>query len=166
MLEFFSRKPDGLQLGSDQEVTPIAAGKDHHSLSAILVDNDYYSLIQTHKTVREGLPFATATSLIPLKARAWLDLTKRKAEGQDIDSKDIAKHKSDVFRLAGTLPGEAGPQLAPAVIEDLARFLRLFPENSPEWTAILASVKNTLGGAIRPTTLRSAIQTFFHLPAE
>jgi len=166
MLEFFSRRPDGLLLGSNQEVTPVPAGADHHSLSAILVDEDYYSLIQTHKTVREGLPFATATSLIPLKARAWLELTKRKAEGQDIDSKDIAKHRSDVFRLAGTLPEAAGPQLAPAVTDDLVQFLRAFPENSPEWAAVLASVKNSLGGGIRAATLRSAIQTFFRLPTE
>jgi hypothetical protein len=52
------------------------------------------------------------------------------------------------------------------VTDDLARFLRSFPENSPEWAAILASVKNTLGGAIRPAVLRSAIQTFSRLPAE
>lgn len=166
MLELFSRKPDGLELGEDQGITPIPAGADHHSLSAILVDDDYYSLIQTHKIIRDRLPFATATSLIPLKARAWLELTKRKAEGQDMDSRDIAKHRSDVFRLAGTLPGEAGPQLAPAIIDDLIRFLHSFPENSPEWDAILASVKNTLGGPIRPATLRAAIQTFFRLPAQ
>lgn len=166
MLEFFSRRPDGLDLQEGQDITPIPAGADHHSLSAILVDDDYYSLIQTHQTVRDGLPFATATSLIPLKARAWLDLTKRQAEGQKIDTKDIAKHRNDVFRLAGTLPGDPGPQLPVAITDDLARFLRLFPEDSPEWESILTSIKNTLGGAIRPASLRTAIQTFFRLPAQ
>ena len=166
MLELFSRRPDGLDLAAGQEITPIPAGADHHSLSAILVDDDYYSLIQTHQTVRDGLRFATATSLIALKARAWLDLTKRLAEGQQIDSKDIAKHRNDVFRLAGTLPGEPGPQLSDVITDDLGRFLRSFPEDSPEWESILTSLKNTLGGAIRPVSLRTAIQTFFRLPAD
>lgn len=166
MLELFSRRPEGIELGHDQEITPIPAGADHHSLSAILVDEDYYSLIQTHQTIRDGLQFATATSLIPLKARAWLDLTRRLAEGQKIDSKDIAKHRNDVFRLAGTLPGEVGPQIPTVITDDLARFLQSFSEDSPEWELILTSLRNTLGGAIRPAALRTAIQTFFRLRAE
>jgi len=91
-------------------------------------------------------------------------LTRRKADGQNIDSKDIAKHRNDVFRLAGTLPGEPGPQLPNIITEDLVRFLGSFPENSQEWAPILAALKNTLGGGIRPAALRSAIQTFFRLP--
>ena len=165
MLELFSRKPEGLNLEEGQEIVPIPAGSDHHSLSAILLDQDYYSLIQTHTTVRDGLPVATATALIPLKARAWLDLTKRKADGQRIDSKDIDKHRNDVFRLAATLANELGPVLPSAITGDLASFLDSFAESAQEWRAILASLKNTLGGDIRPAVLRSAIQTFFRLPS-
>lgn len=164
MLEFFSRKPDGLKLSDGQEITPMPAGTGCHSLSAILVDDDYYSLIQTHRTVRDGLSFATAASLIPLKVRAWLDLTRRKAEGQKIDSRDITKHRNDVFRLVETLPGEPGPPLPATITDDLARFLRSFLQDSPEWKSILMSLENTLGGAIHPASLRSAIQTFFRLP--
>ncbi|MEI6810291.1 MAG: hypothetical protein WCN95_16350, partial [bacterium] len=80
-LEFFSRKPEGLNLAEGQEIVPIPVGSDHHSLSAILLNEDYCRLIQTQKDVRDGLPFANATALIPLKAYAWLDLTKRKADG-------------------------------------------------------------------------------------
>ena len=62
---------------------------------------------------RDGLGFATATALIPLKAHAWLDHTRRRADSEPIDSKDVDKHRSDVFRLAappparGTRPGAA-----------------------------------------------------------
>lgn len=163
-LELFSRKPEGLNLEGGQEIVPLKAGADHHSLSAILLNEDYYSLIQTHANERDGVRFASATALVPLKARAWLDLTKRKADGENIDSKDIAKHRSDVFRLAGALPGEPGPEIPKAIIADLVSFLARFPEDSAEWDSILASIKNTLGGAIRPAALRSAIQTFFRLP--
>jgi hypothetical protein len=164
MLELFSRKPEGFQLAEGQEIVPIPAGTDHHSLSALLLDEGYYALIQTHKDVRDGLPFATATALIPLKAHAWLNLTKRKADGAEIDTKNITKHRNDVFRLAGTLPGGPGPELPESIKRDLVAFLSVFSENSPEWPAILAAIKNTLGGGIRPDALRSAIQTFFRLP--
>ena len=109
MLELFSRKPEGLRLEEGQEIVPIPAGTDHHSFSALLLNDDYYALIRAHKDIRDGLPLANATALIPLKAHAWLNLTKRKAEGAEIDSRDIAKHRNDVFRLAGTLPESQDP---------------------------------------------------------
>jgi hypothetical protein len=133
-------------------------------LSALLLDEDYYALIQNHKGSRDGLPCATATALIPLKAPAWLNLTKRKAEGAEVDSKNISKHRNDLFRLAGTLPAEPGPELPATITGDLIRFLDSFPENSPEWPSILTSVKETLGVNIRSANLRSTIQTYFRLP--
>jgi len=132
MLELFSRQPEGLQLAEGQEIVPVPAGTDQHSLSALLLNEDYYRLIRTHKEVRNGLPCATATALIPMKAQAWLNLTRRKAEGAAIDARDIAKHRNDVFRLAGTLPGEAGPKLSERITGDLINFLDAFPENAPE----------------------------------
>ena len=36
--------------------------------------------------------------LIPFKAKAWMDLTDRRAAGEHVDSKNIKKHKNDVFR--------------------------------------------------------------------
>ncbi len=163
MLELFSRRPDDLQLEQGQEIVPILAGADQHSLSALLLNDNYYQLIQNHREVREGLPPATATALIPLKAHAWINLSKRRASGARVDSYEIAKHRNDVFRLAGTLSGEPGPLLPPPITDDLTRFLNAFPETSPDWPPILDSLKNTLGGNLRPARLRQAIQTFFRL---
>lgn len=165
MLELFSRSPEGLDLGPDQEVIPVAVEPGQHSLSAILLDDAYYGLIQTHHDQRDGLRVANATALIPLKAYAWLNLTRRKADGETVDAKNIDKHRADVFRLAATLPGEPGPELPASIAADLASFLQAFPTDSPEWAAILASLKNTLGSGLRPETLRQAIQTYFHLSA-
>jgi hypothetical protein len=106
---------------------PLPAIAGPHSLSAILLDDDYYSLIQNHKDVRDGLSFANATALIPLKANAWLNLSKRKAGGEKFDSKDIAKHRNDVFRLAGTLPGV--PCVTPMALRRWLNF-SLFPNRS------------------------------------
>jgi hypothetical protein len=166
MLELFSRKPDGIELGDGQKIVPIPAGSDQHSLSAILLDEVYYTLIRNHSTTQDGLPFANATALIPLKARAWLDLTRRKAEGEDIDSKNINKHRSDVFRLAATLPGEPGPELPASILADLSEFLGNFQESSSEWAGIQASLKNTVANGLKPAALLAAIQTYFRLPTD
>ena len=162
MLELFSRSPDGLKLAEGQEVIPVGIEPDHHSLSAILLDADYYRLIQTGHDLRDGLRVANATALIPLKTKAWLDLTSRQAAGQAVDSRNITKHRNDTFRLAATLPGEPGPELPAAITADLARFLAAFPLTSEAWPAILASLKEGIG-AMRAPTLRNAIQTYFRV---
>lgn len=163
MLEIFSRAPEGIIPGEDQTIIPIPVGEDAHSLSAILVDADFNALIREHSEPRDGIAFATATALIPLKSRAWLDLSERKAKGENVDSKDIAKHRNDVFRLAGTLPDGAGPELPQVIREDVRRFLEAFPGDSPDWKAILDSIKVTLGGTLKPASLRTAVQTYFRL---
>jgi hypothetical protein len=160
-IELFSRNSTGFDLAPGV-VIPVEVEPDHHSLSAILLNEDYYALIRTHHNNRGGLGVANATSLIPLKAFAWLDLTRRKAEGEAIDSKKINKHRSDVFRLAATLPGEPGPELPVSIVTDLARFLQSFPADSPEWQAILAALKsNPASRGIPPATLLGAIQIYF-----
>ncbi len=98
------------------------------------------SLVATKDSLNNRSEFGVSASTIPLKANAWLDMSKRKAGGENIDSKDIAKHRNDVFRLAGTLPGVAGPKLPKIIVDDLISFLGSFPENSPEWPPILASL--------------------------
>lgn len=163
MLEIFSRLPDDISLADDQTIVPITGGEENHSLSAILVDADYHALIREQRETRDGIAFANATALIPLKAKAWLDLSTRKEAGENIDSKDIAKHRADVFRLAATLPGDTTVELPGTILTDLATFLAAFPDDSPEWPAILSAIKNTVGGNLKPAALRAAIQTYFQV---
>jgi hypothetical protein len=160
-IELFSRRPDGIDLAHGQHVVPIPSGADHHSLSAILLDDDYYALVRHHRAVENGLPFANVTALIPLKARAWVDLSRRRTAGESIDSKNIAKHRNDIFRLAATLPEGPGPILADSIVADLTEFLAKFPENSPEWQGIQSSLKNTVADGLKPASLRAAIQDYF-----
>ncbi len=162
-IELFSRNPTGLDLAPG-EVVAVEIEPDHHSLSAILLHEDYYALIRNHHDKRESLGVANATSLIPLKAFAWLDLTRRKAEGESIDSRKIKKHRSDVFLLAATLPGEPGPHLPASINADLYRFLQAFPADSPEWQAILETLKlNPVSRGIPASTLCNNIQSYFNL---
>ncbi len=163
MLELFSRSQENFSLADGQTIIPVQVEPDHHSLSAILLDEAYYRLIQTHQESRDGLRFATAAALIPLKSKAWLDLSSRRGRGEKLDGKDIDKHRNDVFRLAATLPGEPGPVLEESIVADLNNFLAAFPADSAEWPRILEALKSIFGGGLRPATLRSAIQTYFRL---
>jgi len=164
MLEFFSRNPEALDLSRDQRITPVRLNQGAHSLSAILLDENYYQLLQDHHDTFDGLAVANANALIPLKACAWLDLTAREEKGEDVDSRDIKKHRNDVFRLAATLPGGAGPFLAESILADLRRFLDAFPEGSNQWSAILSSLKETFpSGGLKPAILVETLRTFFRI---
>ena len=63
------------------------------------------------------------TCLIPCKAKAWLDLTERKLNGEQIDSKNIKKHKNDVFRLAQLITANTRQLLSPEIEKDMKEFL-------------------------------------------
>lgn len=99
MIELFTRKLDAIQLPKDAILTPLPMDEDISSLSAILLDDDYYEFLKEGKVTVDGITVLDADYLIPFKAKAWLDLTKRKVLGQHIDDKNIKKHKNDVFRL-------------------------------------------------------------------
>jgi hypothetical protein len=129
MLELFSRKPDAMILGDDGHLTPIPVGADVSSLSAILLDEAYYYFLHRHTREIDGVSIVSELCLIPLKARAWLDMTQRKTDGASVDSKDIRKHRNDVLRLYLLLPPGASVELPGTIREDLAVFLR---EITPE----------------------------------
>lgn len=162
-LELCSRKQEHFDLAAGQKAIPISTQLGRHSLSALLLDDDYYRLVQTHHDLRDGLWVANATSLIPLKAFAWLNLTRAERSGEAIDSKNILKHRNDVFRLAGTLPADAGPELPDRIRADLHAFLGQFKADSGDWPAISDAIKHTFGRTLRPAALCSAIQTYFRL---
>lgn len=75
------------------------AGDGASSLSAILVDDDYYTYMKSGRKTVDGVTVLDEVHLVPFKAKAFLDLSKRKADGERVDSNDIKKHKKDVFRL-------------------------------------------------------------------
>ncbi|WP_231373900.1 hypothetical protein [Thioalkalivibrio sp. ALE11] len=123
MLEFFAREPGHLPLIEDSHLTPVPIDEAVVSLSAILLEADYYSLIHDHKREFLGVPVITEHALIPLKARAWLDLSKRKTAGEPVDSKNVKKHRNDIFRLSRLLvPGET-VELPGIARDDMREFL-------------------------------------------
>ena len=122
MIELFSRRVDAIVLPEDAVLTPLPLDEDISSLSAILLDDNYYQLLRSGTVVVDGVTVLGAAYLIPFKAKAWLDLTARKANGENVDSKNIRKHKNDVFRLSALLTPSAQITVNQAVWNDLQAF--------------------------------------------
>jgi hypothetical protein len=130
MLELFSRKPDVLSIADESHLTPIPVDEEIASLSAILLDEAYYSFITQGKREREGLSVIGPDRLIPLKARAWLDLNQRKQHGENIDSKNIRKHKNDVFRMYRIAEPDNRIELPANIASDMRLFLGLISKEA------------------------------------
>lgn len=123
MLELFSRAPDQLDISDDAQLTPIPADEEISSLSAILLDEDYFQCIEKGKSLIGNVPVLGAEFILPFKAKAWLDLTQRKKEGQAVDSKVIKKHRNDVFRLSVLLAPTQRVELPGSIMLDMEQFL-------------------------------------------
>ena len=78
-------------------------------------------LKQGRETVA-GVTILGAEYLIPFKAKAWMDLTDRKANGESVDGKNIRKHKNDVFRLTELIDPELHIQVPAASMKTFRLF--------------------------------------------
>lgn len=123
MIELFSRTQDTLCGEDVGPCVPLPLGDEISSLSAILLNEDYYSMLLKGRTVLSDIAVLSHTYLIPFKAKAWLDLRKRKATGQHVDEKDIRKHKNDVVRLATLLTVTEQCDLPDPIRHDMALFV-------------------------------------------
>jgi hypothetical protein len=122
MLELFTRLPDALHFEGQGHLTPIPMTDAISSLSAILLDTDYYGWIQAGKQIQQHVSIVRPEHLIPLKAKAWLDLTDRKRSGGHVNSADIKKHKNDVFRLVAIADPEYSVVIPGTIAHDMATF--------------------------------------------
>ncbi len=103
MIELFSRKPDSIILPEEAVLSPLSIEESISSLSAILLDDDYYDFLKEGRVSVDGITVLDVPFLIAFKAKAWLDLSSRRLKGEHVDSKVIRKHKNDVFRLTELL---------------------------------------------------------------
>jgi hypothetical protein len=132
MFDLFSRIPDALNLPDDAHVTPVSVSEEVSSLSAILLDEQYYRFIHESKGMSDGITVVLPQSLVPLKARAWLDLTRRRDAGVRVDEKDIKKHRNDVFRLFQVIAADTRLVLPSSIKDDLQRFLQAVETDPPQ----------------------------------
>lgn len=70
MIELFSRRNSAIVLPEDAGLTPLPMDDELSSLSAVLMDDDYYRFLLGGRTLLDSIPVIDAGHLIPLKANA------------------------------------------------------------------------------------------------
>ena len=101
MIEFFATAEAKFELFDGQHIIPITTPAEVESLSAILLNDEYYTLIKKNAVEKEGINLLNPFALIPFKAKAYLEIKARKE-----DSKNWKKHRSDISNLAVTFLDE------------------------------------------------------------
>lgn len=123
MIELFSKKQDWFLPMINQNIAPIHIDDEISSLSAILLDDNYYAFLTDGIAMINGVSILNTEHIIPFKAKAWLDLKTRKERGEHVDSRDIKKHKNDVIRLSILLTPNTKVDIPDAIKEDLSQFI-------------------------------------------
>ena len=131
MIELFSREPNYINFIPDG-IIPIHIDEDTSSLSAILLNDDYYKFMLTGRRVVSGISVLDTEHLIPFKMYAWLDLKDKKARGEHVNERDLKKHKYDVFRLLQIARRDNKIETNGIVRENIIRFMEeIRMENIP-----------------------------------
>lgn len=140
MIELFCRKPDAITIPEGFYLTDIPTGEEASSLSAILLDDDYYNFALANTTVSEGLHHANDVALIVLKAKAFLNNLARKKEGQKVQDDDIDKHRKDVIRLTVAIDPQKKIDAPDVIKEDLRSYIQTVRKENPDIKQLLKNL--------------------------
>lgn len=140
MIELLSRHPNILGEPQGLTVEPLPVDEDTSSLSAIIMDDDFYHFTISHSRLTDGIRHADPAALIALKARAYLNLLQDKANGKHVNSRDIRKHRSDVLKIV--VITEEGEIRAPASIVDCVK--GFVDSIRKEWDTLSISLADAL----------------------
>lgn len=137
-IELLARRPDIVKVPEGFVLTPIPTGEEISSLSAIILDDEYYNYTIANSYILQGVHIAMPQALICLKANAYCNLLQSRNNGESIDSGTIAKHRNDIIRLAVTIPPSARFEVPASIRQDLVTFLSLVGEDLPQDTLMKA----------------------------
>lgn len=124
MIELFSRRPDFQIDHPEVHLTPLPVSDELSSLSAIMLDDNYYRLMLAGRKTVDGVSVLGAEYLMLFKMKAWLDLRQKKADGSHVNERDLKKHKNDVFRLFPLVEPTIQIAVTSAVRDDVAQFIK------------------------------------------
>lgn len=125
MIELFSRSPEFVDDPSGLTIVPLPIDDEVSSLSAILLDEHYYRFMREGRTTVGGITVLDPVHLVPFKARAYVDLSARRARGEHVNTRDLRKHKKDVFRLLQLFVPDASVELPDAIRDDMVAFVAM-----------------------------------------
>lgn len=118
MIELFSRTESILEnLGA--HIMPVHIDDDVSSLSAILLNADYYQILLEGKAEISEIMVLKPEYLIVFKVKAYLDIKERLGQ----ESSEAQKHLRDIIRLSTLLVGSERPSMPDTVKGDIAKFV-------------------------------------------
>lgn len=123
MIELFSRRPDFQIDHPEIHLTPLPVSEEISSLSAIMLDENYYRLMLAGRRTVDGVSVLGAEYLMLFKMKAWLDLRQKKADNAHVNERDLKKHKNDVFRLFRLVEPSAQIAISSTVGKDVGQFI-------------------------------------------
>jgi hypothetical protein len=132
IIELFSKLYNEFEPSFDRGLTPIHIDDSIVSLSAILLNDEYYNLLLKGKHMVDGYSLITIETVILFKIKAWLDMKVRKETGEEIDTKNIRKHKNDVFRLLANVSTTSRIELTSDIQNDVIQFIDQIKEDKPD----------------------------------
>ena len=132
MIELFSRKPYNFDLLFETGLTPIHIDDSIVSLSAILLNDIYYDILLKSRVIVEGYSVIEIEAVILFKIKAWLDMKEKLEKGEHIDSRNIRKHKNDVFRLLANVLPSSKVEVGEEVEEDIRLFIDMIYQDRPD----------------------------------
>jgi len=139
-IELLSRHSELLGEPSGYHIEPIPDDAEHHSLSAIIMNEELYQFTLDHSSIRDGIRLADTLALIALKTTAYLNLVAERTAGHHVNSDDIKKHRSDVLKLVASGDITEPVVLPMAIYEKLDSFRKAMQEEPEE------SLVKILGG--------------------
>jgi hypothetical protein len=146
MVELLSRLPETVKLFEGSHLSPIPMDDDISDMSAILLDSEYYNFVMSGRKNDDGLTWIAEDCLIPLKALAWLNLTKSQEAGEVVRSGDIRKHLEDVINLSSLLNPQMRVNVVPKISNDLKEFItRIDVQKYPEFVLVKERLILTYG---------------------
>lgn len=141
MIELLSHHPDVLGEPKGLVIEPITTYEDVSCLSAIIIYDDYYHFTIEHSLLTDSIRHADSSTLIALKARAFLNLLADKHEGKPVNTHDIKKHRSDV--LKNVIITTKDNILAPASIVTCIR--EFVASIRADWPTLASPLSKSLG---------------------
>lgn len=149
VIELLSRKSFELDKQLSNHITPIHIDEKIRSLSAIVLDDDYYHLIQMNRVVIKEISVLSLEFIVILKINAYLDLSELKKQGVDIKSSHIRKHRSDVLKIVREMMMiEVHSQLCDAVKSDVQCFIQMINDD----------IQSNVNLGIRPIVVKGILK--------
>lgn len=142
MIELLSRHPDILGEPKGLVIEPLPIDDNVSSLSAIIMDDDYYHFTIQHSRLTDGIRHADAATLVVLKSRAYLNLLMDKQGGKHVNTKDIKKHRSDVLKNV-VIVEDTTIEAAPAIVQCIRDFVQSLCAEQAEVYPSLAKALGT-----------------------